>query len=195
MAGPSKEMTMSRTVKLAGIATVLALLPVEQVPALTCTISEVERQEFLAELCIIASSTDDLAFTEDSCVPRAAKLAVDAHLGLIEHHRHCGWNDIADAIEDHGISSLIFLEAMSICVGYPVDMNALMSEAKPGIKRLADDTGCPVSLRRQLEAEMPELERLLEFERDRDNLREELEMLGLTIDDNDVLIQHQRDQR
>lgn len=193
MAGLPKETTMSWMAKLTGASAAIALLTVTQAAALTCTISEVERQEVLSELCIIASSTDDLVFTEDTCVPRAAKLAVDAHLGLIEHHRNCGWSDVADALEDHGTSSLIFLEAMSICVGYPVDMDALISEAKPVIKRLADDTGCPASLRRQLQAELPELEQLLEFEKNRDNLKEELEILGLTIDENDVLIQHRRD--
>ena len=180
--------------KLTGFAALWVLLSGGQAGALTCTISEEERQEFLAELCIIASSTDDLVFTENACVPRAARLAVEAHLGLIEHHRNCGWPDVADTIEDHGTSSLVFLEAMSVCVGYPVDMNALISEAKPSVKRLADDIGCPASLQRQLAAELPELEQLLEFEKDRNNLKEELEMLGLTINENGVLTEHHKDQ-
>ncbi|MCP4317982.1 MAG: hypothetical protein GY789_18655 [Hyphomicrobiales bacterium] len=179
--------------KLTGLATLIVLLGTERATAITCTISEEERQEFLGELCIIASGTDNLVFTEKACVPRAAQLAVDAHLGLIEHHRNCGWTDIADAFEEHGTSSLIFLEAMTICVGYRVDMNALMEEARPAIVRTATDIGCPPSMRRRLAGELPETRQLLEFEKDQDNLRQELEMLGLAVDNNGALIQHEHD--
>ncbi|MEX3010993.1 hypothetical protein [Hoeflea sp. TYP-13] len=180
---------VQKLARLTGLAALIAVSQTQMTVALECKISTDEKEQMLGELCIIAAGIDDLAFAEDECVPRAARMAVSAHLGLIEYHRNCGWTDIANAMENYGTSSLTFLEAMAICVGYPVDMKTLIVKSRPEIRQSAADTGCPPQLRRRLAAELPEMEKLLTFEKDQDNLKDQLSHLGLTVNDKGDLME------